>query len=133
MTSEQSIINLIKKTKWKSFETLYAIIKNKYHNITSKRVRNIINSNMTHNIKTHTEHNSKCYSKIFSNHIHSYQIDILINSPNSYIALINNNTQYAILESLTDRTITSILKALKSIFKKVKIKSLESDEDAVFV
>jgi hypothetical protein len=46
---------------------------------------------------------------------------------------MNINTQYAILESIYDRSTPSILIALKSIFKKLKIQSLESDEEAASI
>jgi hypothetical protein len=60
-------------------------------------------------------------------------MNILINTFDSYLVIININTQYAIVESIPDKSTASILSALKSIFKKLKIKSLESDEEASFV
>jgi hypothetical protein len=59
-------------------------------------------------------------------------MDIQINSPDDYLVIIKINTRYAILESIPDRSTASILMAFKSIFKKPKIKSLESDEEASF-
>jgi hypothetical protein len=50
-----------------------------------------------------------------------------------YLILITINTLYAILESIPDRSTPSIYNTLKSIFKKLKIKSLESNNEADFV
>jgi hypothetical protein len=69
---------------------------------------------------------------IFINHRHLNQIDILFNTPDDYLVIININTRYAILESIPDILITSILSAFKAIFKKLKLKSWESDEKATF-
>jgi hypothetical protein len=60
-------------------------------------------------------------------------MDVLMNSPNNYLVLININTRYAILKSIPERSTASILSALKSVFKQLKIKSLESNEEAAFV
>jgi ribosomal protein S17E len=117
MTSDQSIISLINKTKWKSFEKLNPIVKQKHPNITSKQLREIIASNITHDIKTPLKSHSKYFNKIFSNHRHSYQMDLLINNPTNYLVLININTRYVILKSIADRSTTSIVSALKSVFK----------------
>jgi hypothetical protein len=60
-------------------------------------------------------------------------MDILINIPNDYLVFIHFNTPFVVLESISDRSTYSIFVALKSLFKRLKIKSLESDEEASFV
>jgi hypothetical protein len=47
-------------------------------------------------------------------------MDILRNTLDGYLVLININIRYAILESIRDPSNTSIISALKSIFKKLK-------------
>jgi hypothetical protein len=84
-------------------------------------------------MKTLIKRNSSFYKEIFSNHRHSYQIDFLINTPANYLPLININTRYSIFESISDLQTTYILRPLKYTFKKLKLKSLESDEEAAFV
>jgi hypothetical protein len=69
---DNSIISLIKQTKWKSFEKLYRIVKQKYPNITSKDLKYLIDNNIIHDIKTPIKYNSKFNNKIVSNHQHSY-------------------------------------------------------------
>jgi hypothetical protein len=146
--NDNNIISLIKQTKWKSFEKLYPIIKQKYPKITSKHLKYLIDNNITHDIKTPIKQNSKFNNKIVSNHRHSYQMDIFVNrntknntNKNSsstiysyYLILININTRYVELYHLQNRSSTSLLNALKSIFNKLStIKSLESDEEKSFV
>jgi hypothetical protein len=77
--NDTSIISLIKQTKWKSFEKLYPIIKQQYPNITSQRLKYLIDNNITHDLKTPIKYNSKFNNKILSNHRHSYQRDIFVN------------------------------------------------------
>jgi hypothetical protein len=60
-------------------------------------------------------------------------MDILINTLPDILILININIRYAILESIPNRLTASILSALTSIFKILKIKLLESAEEAFFV
>jgi hypothetical protein len=112
MTSEKSIIDLIKKTKWKSFEKLHSIIKQKYVYIESKQLLEIRASNYTRDIKTLIKHNSKFYNKIYSSHRESYKMNILINSSDDYLISININISYQILESIPNESITSILSVL---------------------
>jgi hypothetical protein len=88
---------------------------------------------MTHGIKIPLKHNSKFHNKIYINHLYSYQMSILINTSDSYLVLININTRFAVQESIPNWSTAYILSALKSIFKKLKLKSLESDEEAAFV
>jgi CRISPR/Cas system-associated endonuclease Cas1 len=126
---QQSIINIIKKTKDKSFEKLYCIITYKYPNITSIHLKDII----THNIKIHFIHNSKYFIQIFTNQRYSCQMNIIINTLNDYLVFISINTLFAVLKSIHNRLTTSMLNAIKSIFKKLKIKHLESDEKCCFV
>jgi hypothetical protein len=56
---DNNIISLIKQTKWKSFEKLYSIIKEKYPKITSKHLKYLIDNNITHDIKSPVKDNSK--------------------------------------------------------------------------
>jgi hypothetical protein len=63
----------------------------------------------------------------------NYQLDYLINSPIDYLVLINIRTLFVALESIANQTTTSILDGVKSILKRLKIKSLESDEEEAFV
>jgi hypothetical protein len=76
---DNNIISLIKQTKWKSFEKLYPIVKEKYPNITSNHLKYLIDNNITHDIKTPIKSNSKFNNKIVCNHRHSYQMDIFVN------------------------------------------------------
>jgi hypothetical protein len=135
------IISLIKQTKWKSFEKLYPIIKQKYPNITSKHLKYLFDNNITHDIKTPIKQNSKFNNKIVSNHRHSYQMDIYVNQTKNntntnssstppiypyYFILININTRYVELYHLQNRSSVSVKNALKYIMNKIIIKSLES-------
>jgi hypothetical protein len=105
-----NIISHIKLTKWKSFNKLYPIVKQKYPNITSKHRKYLLNNNITHDIKTPVKYNSKFNQKIVSNHRHSYQIDIFVNNTSNtsssstiypyYLILININTRYVELYHL---------------------------------
>jgi hypothetical protein len=133
---------LIKQTKWKSFETLYPIVKQKYPNVTSKHLKYLIDNNITHDIKTPIKQNSKYNNKIVSNHRYSYQMDIFVNNTKNntstiysyYLILININTCYVELHHLQNRSSNSVLNALKSTYNKLPtIKSLESDEEKSFV
>jgi hypothetical protein len=134
--NDNKIISLIKQTKWKSFEKLYPIVKQKYPKITSKHLKYLIDNNITHDIKTPIKSNSKFNNKIVSNHRHSDQMDIFVNNQAKnnissypyYLILININTRYVEILHLQNRSSTSILIALKSVFNKLTIKSLESDE-----
>jgi hypothetical protein len=60
-------------------------------------------------------------------------MDILIDISDDYFVLINLNARDEVLESIPDQSIASIFSAFRSIFKKLQIKSLESDEEAAFV
>jgi hypothetical protein len=51
----------------------------------------------------------------------------------NYLILININDRYVELHHLQNRSSSSVLNALKSIFNKLTIKSLESDEEKSFV
>jgi hypothetical protein len=59
-------------------------------------------------------------------------MDILVNNADNYLVLININSRFAVLESISDITIASIFIVLKSLLKKLKIEYLESDEKASF-
>jgi hypothetical protein len=82
-------------------------------------------------------------NKIVSNHRHSYQMDIFVNSTTKnntssiypyYLILIHINTCYVEIHHLQNRSSASVLNAMKSIFNKLTtIKSLESDEEKSFV
>jgi hypothetical protein len=50
-----------------------------------------------------------------------------------YLILININTRYVELHLLQNRSSKSVKNALKYIFNKITIKSLESDEEKSFV
>jgi hypothetical protein len=50
-----------------------------------------------------------------------------------YLILININTRYVELHHLQNRSSTFVKNALKSIFNKLTIKSLESDEEKSIV
>jgi hypothetical protein len=106
---------------------------NKYSNITSKQLKDLIDFNMTQDIKTSIKHNSKFFNKIYSNLRHSYQKDIRVNNFDDYLVIININTRFVVLESIPDKTTASILIDLKSMFKKLKLKPLELDEEVSFV
>jgi hypothetical protein len=60
-------------------------------------------------------------------------MDILINTSADYLVIININTRFAELKLIPDRSTPFVLTALKSIFKKQKVKLLEPDEEAAFV
>jgi hypothetical protein len=89
------------------------------------------------------KYNSKFNNKINSNHQHSYQMDYFVNNTKNnsfssniypyYLILININTRYVKLYHLQNRSSKSVKNALKSIFIKTTIKSLESDEEKSFV
>jgi murein L,D-transpeptidase YafK len=96
-------LQFYQENKIESYEKLYYIIKQKYPNITSKHLNDIIASNIPHDIKAAIKHNYKYFNKIFSNHKHSYQMDILIYIPDDYLVFININTRYAILDLISDR------------------------------
>jgi hypothetical protein len=132
--NHNSIISLIKKTKWKSFEKLYSIFNQKYPTITSKHLKYLIDNNITHDIKTHIKQNSKFNNKIVSNHRHSYEMDIFVNNNTknntfststiySYYLILINNTRYVALYHLQNRSTTSVKNALKYIMNKIAIKS----------
>jgi hypothetical protein len=50
-----------------------------------------------------------------------------------YLILININTRYVELHHLQNQSSNSVLNDLKSIFTKITIKSLKSDEEKSFV
>jgi hypothetical protein len=131
MNNDNKIISLIKQTKWKSLDKLYPIVKKKYPKITSKHLKYLLDNNITHDIKTPIKQNSKYNNKIVSNHRHSYQMDIFVNQTKNnicsstsssiypyYLILININTRYVEIHHLQNRSSTSVLNALKSIFNK---------------
>jgi hypothetical protein len=60
-------------------------------------------------------------------------MDIPINNTDVYFVYINIIIRYAVFESILNKTIASVLIVLKSFFKRLKIKSLESDEEASFI
>jgi hypothetical protein len=143
---DTSIIYLIKQTKWKTFEKLYPIIKQKYPNLTSKHLKYLIDNNITHDRKAPDKYNSQFNNKIVSNHRHSYQMDIYVNNTKNntssfstttiypyYLLLININTRYVELSHLQNRSSASVKNALIYIMNKITIKSLESDEEKSFV
>jgi hypothetical protein len=137
---DNNVISLIKSSKWKSFNKLYPIVKEKYPNINRKHLHSLIANNITHDVKPSTKLNSKYFNKVYSNHRHSYQMDIFVNDCKHtdittflyYLILINNNTRVVKLIHTTDKSIKSVLPALKTIIKKTKIKSIESDEESSF-
>jgi hypothetical protein len=97
------------------------------------------------------EKNSKYFNKTYSNHRHSYQMDIFVNQYKHvsntdsniqststfypyYLILININTRYVIISHMNTKSSSSVLLSFKSIFSQLnqKIKSPESDEDPSF-
>jgi hypothetical protein len=130
---DNNIISLIKQTKFKSFNKLYPIVKEKYPNITTKHLKYLIDNNITHDIKTLVKYNSKFNNKIVSNHRHSYQMDIFVNNTKNnssfststiypyYLILININTCYVELHHLQNRSSKSVKNVLKYIMKKITI------------
>jgi hypothetical protein len=60
-------------------------------------------------------------------------IVIIINILDDDIVFVYINTRFAVLESISDRAVVFILLVLKYIFEKIKIKSLESYEEASFI
>jgi hypothetical protein len=115
MNNDKNIISLIKQTKWKSFEKLYPISKQKYPNIKSNHLKYLIDNNYNHDIKTPRKYNSKIFNKIVSNHRHSYQMNIFVNNTKNnssstlyqyYLILISINTRYVELHHLKNRSST---------------------------
>jgi hypothetical protein len=157
--SEEDIISTIKSAKWKSYQKLYLIIKHKYpdSNIKPKYIKKIIFHNITHNMKLSVEKRQNIITKhivitdiqikwiflLINTNI--YQIKIQKNPTSSaslstpifypyYLILININTRYVIISHMNNKSSSSVLSSLKSIFNQLKqnIKLLESDEDPSF-
>jgi hypothetical protein len=138
--TDNNVISLIKSSKWKSFNKLYPIVKEKYPNINRKHLHSLIANNIIHDVKQPTKLNSKYFNKVYSNHGHSYQMYIFVNDCKHtdittfpyYLIFINLPNSVVKLIHITDRSIKSVLPALKTIIKNTKIKSLESDEESSF-
>jgi hypothetical protein len=92
--NNNKIISLIKQTKWKSFEKLYPVAKQKYPNITSKHLKYLLDNNITHDIKIPIKQNSKYNNKIVSNHRHSYQMNIFLNNTKNNTSSFSTTTVY---------------------------------------
>jgi hypothetical protein len=97
MNNDTKIISLIKQTKWKSFEKLYPIVKQKYPKLTSKILKHLIDNNINHDIKTPVKYNSKFNKKIVSNHRHSYQMDIFVNNTKNNSSFLHQLSIHIIL------------------------------------
>jgi hypothetical protein len=126
--TDNKVISFIKSSKWNFFNKLYPIVKSKYPNINRKHLQTIIANNITHDLTQPEKLNSKYFNKVCSNHRHSYQMDIFVNDCKRtdltkrpyYLIFININTRFIKLIPINDKSIKSVLLALKIIIKKQK-------------
>ena len=151
MTDNEELKHFIQKLHLRTFSKIMPHVSEKYPNATEEQVKDII-KDMIHDPKRLNQ--KQYYNKIFSDHPHAWQMDLLDNSgqtqvytnkadkelnettkhyPIYWYLFINVNTRYAVAYPIYRKTNDEIFEKLKQFISEHKCSSLTSDKESSFV
>ncbi len=123
----------IDKLHLRTFDKIYKHVHKQYPDIPKHTIRSIVNDRVKdpNNIR---KVQRKYMNKLFSNHIHNYQMDLLDNgndiTPRYWYIFINVNTKYVHVYPLVNKSSDKIIKVLKHFIKDViNVSSLTGDAE----
>ena len=136
-TSDAQIDRAIDKTHLKSTKKIIPHIQKQFADATPEAIA-AVNKARPKDIYPRKKENY--YYPIFSNHPHSFQIDLLEQSherdkdkyPAFYLIIINVNTKYAYAYPVENKNQDTILKAIKDFVSKHRVISFTCDEEGAF-
>ncbi len=123
----------IDKLHIRSFDKIYKHVHKQYPSIPKHTIRSIVDDRVKD--PTNTRKTQRKYmNKLFSNHIHNYQMDLLDNrstsTPRYWYIFINVNTKYAHVYPLLNKSTDKIIKVLRQFIKDtVNVSSLTGDAE----
>ena len=148
---EMTPTRFIQKLHYRTFDKVWSHVHERFPDLSEQEVKQILKS-FVHDPKKLNQ--KKYYNKIFSDHPHAWQMDILDNSglspdynnkakkeekemkkhqPRYWLIFVNVNTRFAAAYPIYRKQANDILPELKDFLREHKCSSLTSDKESAFI
>ena len=138
MTTDEEIVAAIKKQKFRSANKSLPYLMKKFPDVDEDRLLEILRTHIVHDLSMRKiNENTKYFNKVFSQSTRGWTIDLFVyqrgSSPPYFLIFINQNTRYAVVIPIQNRSGSSLLEAIKIFVDENKASTIVRDSEKAFI